>query len=208
MSRQMRALVRWGVFLLLAEASRAFAPGFSRPVTPRTQPLSVSLLPSEDCDDPRRQSYTLTREEINPLIQLGEGEKDKIVNGFGLWCAVASLISGPIWLAAMMLVDRVVNKSNPEWDPHRAIYDGTGKIWSKAWLTMTGSFPTVSGDVERLKAGHGPCLYVANHASWLDIPILCTVLDPVFKFIAKGELSKVPCIGEQLSGVSRFPSIS
>ena len=34
-----------------------------------------------------------------------------------------------------------------------------------------------------------------------DIPVLCTVLDPVFKFIAKGELSKVPCIGTQLSGV-------
>jgi hypothetical protein len=27
------------------------------------------------------------------------------------------------------------------------------------------------------------------------------VLDPVFKFIAKGELSNVPCIGQQLTGV-------
>ena len=34
------------------------------------------------------------------------------------------------------------------------------------------------------------------------IPVLCTVLDPVFKFIAKGELLKVPCIGQQLEGVS------
>jgi 1-acyl-sn-glycerol-3-phosphate acyltransferase len=34
----------------------------------------------------------------------------------------------------------------------------------------------------------------------VDIPVLCTVLDPVFKFIAKGELAKVPCIGTQLSG--------
>ena len=67
---------------------------------------------------------------------------------------------------------------------------------------MTNSYPTVSGNLERVRKGNelGPCLYVANHASWLDIPVLCTVLDPVFKFIAKGELSKVPCIGTQLSG--------
>jgi len=87
-------------------------------------------------------------------------------------------------------------------DVNKAEYDNTGKIWSKAWLAATNSYPTISGDVERLKAGNdlGACLFVANHASWLDIPVLCTVLDPVFKFIAKGELAKVPCIGHQLSG--------
>ena len=90
-----------------------------------------------------------------------------------------------------------------EWDKHRAVYDKTGKIWSKAWLSLTNSYPTSSGEVDFLReGGKGPCLYVANHASWLDIPVICTVLDPVFKFIAKGELSKVPCIGQQLSGVS------
>lgn len=30
-------------------------------------------------------------------------------------------------------------------------------------------------------------LIVANHASWLDIPVLCTAVDGPFKFIAKGE---------------------
>ena len=104
-------------------------------------------------------------------------------------------------MAAMMLVDTVIHqqKDDNEWDPHRSIYDSTGKIWAKVWLTLIDSFPTISG--EPLMTGR-PCLYVANHASWLDIPVLCTVLDPVFKFIAKGELSKVPCIGQQLRGVS------
>ena len=99
---------------------------------------------------------------------------------------------------AMKLVERMDN------DDNRSLYDKTGKIWSKTWLTMTNSYPTITGNLERLKAGDegGACLFVANHASWLDIPVLCTVLDPVFKFIAKGELAKVPCIGTQLSGVS------
>jgi 1-acyl-sn-glycerol-3-phosphate acyltransferase len=101
-------------------------------------------------------------------------------------------------MLAMKLVHRM------EDDDNRQLYDTTGKIWSKTWLILINSYPTITGDLERLKAGNdnGACLFVANHASWLDIPVLCTVLDPVFKFIAKGELSKVPCIGTQLSGVS------
>jgi 1-acyl-sn-glycerol-3-phosphate acyltransferase len=145
------------------------------------------------------KSFALSREEIKPLIRIGEGEKEKVVNAFGLWCAAVSVITGPIWMAAMMIVNSI-NERDEEWDPHRAFYDSIGKIWAKTWLTMTNSYPTTSGDVERLKEGHGPCLYVANHASWLDIPVLCTVMDPVFKFIAKGELRKVPCIGQQLDG--------
>ncbi|GMH77021.1 hypothetical protein TL16_g07264, partial [Triparma laevis f. inornata] len=43
-------------------------------------------------------------------------------------------------------------------------------------------------------------LIVANHASWLDIPVLCTAVDGPFKFIAKGELTQVPLIGQQLTG--------
>ena len=99
-------------------------------------------------------------------------------------------------MAAMKIVQNMEN------DEHRSLYDMTGKIWSKVWLTMTNCYPTVTGDVDRLKAGNGACLYVANHASWMDIPVLCTVLDPVFKFISKKELEKVPCIGTQLAGVS------
>lgn len=41
---------------------------------------------------------------------------------------------------------------------------------------------------------------MANHASWLDIPVLCTCLDNVFKFISKSELKNAPCIGQQLRG--------
>jgi 1-acyl-sn-glycerol-3-phosphate acyltransferase len=147
----------------------------------------------------------LTQEEARPIITLGKEEgKQKIINAYGLWCAIVSLATAPIWFVAMFVLNQV-GKINKDWDPDRAIYDKTGKLWCKSWLTMIDSYPTCSGDVERLKEGglvQGPCLYVANHASWLDIPVICTVLDPVFKFIAKGELVKIPCIGQQLTGVS------
>jgi len=139
----------------------------------------------------------LSQDEINPIFKIGEPPKQKLINVHGMWCLLVSLLTGPIWLLAMAIVAKKGDN-----DVNKAEYDNTGKIWSKAWLAATNSYPTVSGNMERLKAGHdaGACLFVANHASWLDIPVLCTVLDPVFKFIAKGELTSVPCIGQQLAG--------
>jgi hypothetical protein len=173
-------------FVSELQTQKSFSPGLKIGVSP-------NLIGEVDS-----QSFVLSREEVNPLFSVGKGEKEKLVNGFGLWTLFVSLITGPIWMLAMKLVHRM------EDDENRQLYDMTGKIWSKTWLTLINSYPTISGDLERLKAGNdnGACLFVANHASWLDIPVLCTVLDPVFKFIAKGELSKLPCIGTQLSGVS------
>ena len=93
-------------------------------------------------------------------------------------------------------------------DDHRAKFDYTGKIWCRTYLSLTNSYPILEGDVDRLKVGphgemsDGACLFVANHASFLDIAVLCTVLDPVFKFIAKDSLRKFPGVGTQLVGVS------
>lgn len=150
------------------------------------------LSSSIDDDD-----FALSKEESHPLIRVGEGEKEKVVNAFGLWCAFVSVVTGPIWSAAMSIVDATVNESM---DPHRSIFDGAGKLWAKVWLTMAGCYPSITGDLQNIEQKETACLYVANHASWLDIPVLCTVLSPVFKFIAKGELAKVPCVGQQLKG--------
>jgi 1-acyl-sn-glycerol-3-phosphate acyltransferase len=186
----------------------------------------------EEGDDEAAQRklgcFRLTKEEIRPIIRLGSGNNKKVINAFGLWCAVVSALTCPIWWAAMATLkaiyeyrekagsadvdgDGKARRARKAFDPHRAWYDKTGKIWSNVYLRLTNSYPTISGDVERLReatlasptngTGNGAYLYVANHASWLDIPVLCTVLHPVFKFIAKGELRKVPCIGQQLEGV-------
>jgi 1-acyl-sn-glycerol-3-phosphate acyltransferase len=140
------------------------------------------------------------------LNHIGLDENEKIINIFGLWCLFISLITGPLWMFAMLIVNAMY-KCNNTFDAHRSIYDQTGKIWSKVWLSLINSYPIISGNVDVITTTSkniGPCLYVANHSSWIDIPILCTVLDPAFKFIAKGELRSVPCIGQQLDGVRSF----
>lgn len=162
---------------------------------------AVTRLSSTALTDVQASSFVLSDEQVKPIIRLGKGDKEMVINAHGMWCAAVSLITAPIWSVAMSIV-AFLNKMNEDWDPTRSIYDMTGKMWSRTWLSMINSYPTFSGEVELIRESQGPCLYVANHASWLDIPVLCTVLDPVFKFIAKGELRKVPCIGQQLAGVS------
>lgn len=159
--------------------------------------LSVSISTNEI---EKEMSAVLSDDEVKPLIRLNkESASEKVVNAYGLWTLFVSLATCPFWLVAMKIVD-AVNKSNPEMDPHKSIYDSTGKIWSKVWLSLSGCYPAITGNVDQISAERGPCLYVANHASWLDIPVLCTVLHPVFKFISKGELKNLPCIGDQLTG--------
>lgn len=189
-------------FLLLVDQATAFAPNTAvrSPTTTTTTSRTVAISPPEYEGDVDPRSFLLSKDEVKPLIVLGKGEKEKVVNAFGLWCFVCSVITGPIWMLAMKLVHQMGEK-----DEHRAMFDSTGKIWSKTFLTLIDSYPTVSGNTKWLNEGNdalGACLFVSNHASWLDIPVLCTVLDPVFKFISKAELSKVPCIGTQLLGVS------
>jgi 1-acyl-sn-glycerol-3-phosphate acyltransferase len=196
-------LKRTGISLILLLSSKDVARSFllpsssttttSRQETSRNVGVTPNLDGNSNVDT---RSFLLSKEDVKPIITLGEGEKEKVINAFGFWCMVVSFLTGPPWMLAMKLVQKMEN------DTHRELFDMTGKVWAKSWLTLTNSYPTISGNLERVRKGNdlGPCLYVANHASWLDIPVLCTVLDPVFKFIAKGELAKVPCIGTQLSG--------
>jgi hypothetical protein len=190
--------------LLCVASTHAFVP--SRGSTHRHRHLKSKLpasVPLQPLVADRESRFVLTDDQVKPIIRLGSGDSEKVVNAYGLWCVAVSIVTAPIWSAAMALVS-LLSKINADFDPDGAIYDKTGKIWAKTWLTLIDSFPTFSGDIDRLKGHKGPCLFVANHASWLDIPVLCTVLDPVFKFIAKGELRKAPCIGQQLVGVSAF----
>src|SRR5690606_31530179 len=57
---------------------------------------------------------------------------------------------------------------------------------------------TVRGEgLDRL-AEAGPCVYVANHQSWLDILAVLDVLPGSLRFVAKKELGRVPLFGRAL----------
>eukprot|EP00520_Triparma_pacifica_P018964 CAMPEP_0118654916 /NCGR_PEP_ID=MMETSP0785-20121206/12644_1 /TAXON_ID=91992 /ORGANISM="Bolidomonas pacifica, Strain CCMP 1866" /LENGTH=327 /DNA_ID=CAMNT_0006547607 /DNA_START=122 /DNA_END=1102 /DNA_ORIENTATION=- len=145
--------------------------------------------------DPIFQSQSFSTTSYGPSIQIA----GKYVNIFGLYTFIVSVASAiPYYVGLKAVKAWLETKPEEERESYKD-YDNVGKLWSKGWLASTFSYPTVINP-HLLNTVSGGCLIVANHASWLDIPALCTVLDRPFKFIAKGELTAVPLIGLQLEG--------
>ncbi len=66
---------------------------------------------------------------------------------------------------------------------------------ARAFLRSAGIALSVDG-AERLPAG--PCVVVANHASYLDGVVACAALPPRFAFVIKKEMVRVPLAGLML----------
>lgn len=63
-------------------------------------------------------------------------------------------------------------------------------MMAKGVMRLTGSKITVNG-AEHLPSDE-TVLYVANHQSYMDIPVLMTILDRSVGFIAKDDMGKIP----------------
>lgn len=87
-------------------------------------------------------------------------------------------------------------------DKPGGIFDHTPRVWSRITLWAAGVRATVH-DPERM-AGGEPRIYVSNHLSWFDIPVLSAVL-PRYKFVAKAELFKVPVFGPAIRAIGMVP---
>ena len=89
----------------------------------------------------------------------------------------------PAWLLVLML---------PAKDTGRILKQG-----ARLFLRLAGAFPQVRG-MERLK-GEGPVIWIANHASYLDVSFLIAVLPAGVHFVGKQELLKVPVLSTFIS---------
>lgn len=78
----------------------------------------------------------------------------------------------------MQLVEELVNKHIPH--------------WSRGILKVTGVFLSVEG-LENIPKDTA-CVFVGNHRSYYDIPILLTALDAPHGILAKEELEKIPLL--------------
>lgn len=143
---------------------------------------------------------------MNPIFQFDKNGKTKVINSTGLFHILVLGATMPFWMAAMETLQFLGDRFEG-FDVNRAKFDYSGKVWCRTYLGLTDCYPEIAGDVQRLKdntdrgtEATGACMFVANHASFLDIPLLCCVLDPVFKFIAKDSLANFPAIGKQLVG--------
>ena len=146
-------------------------------------------------------------EECGPYLTI----KGKSINAFGALYGLQSvLLLGPLWWAALTLCEKVCEATG--WDEDRVFHDGIGKAWS--WLNMAvgGCSPAEVTGKDNLPAPGLPALYVSNHASWFDIPLVAQTIPNSFKFIAADELRDLPLVGQQLTdgaprGVADVPGL-
>ena len=64
--------------------------------------------------------------------------------------------------------------------------------WSRGILKVTGVSLSVEG-LENIPKDR-PCVFVANHRSYYDIPLLLASLDEPYGILAKEELGKIPLL--------------
>jgi len=163
---------------------------------------TTAKIPTASTYSPSTPSNVLSINEMKPLIKFNKNGKQKVLNATGLFHLAVIISTMPFWLFAMEIL-QWLGSNVEDFDENRALFDYSGKIWCRTYLSLTDCYPEIAGDISRLKdddGTNGACLFVANHASFLDIAVLCCVLDPVFKFIAKDSLKKFPGVGKQLVG--------
>lgn len=67
-----------------------------------------------------------------------------------------------------------------------------GKRWARNTLKITGTTVEIHGEENIVD---GPCLFVSNHQSYMDIPIIVSIAKSHLGFVAKKELAEVPLFG-------------
>ncbi|MCX7058010.1 MAG: lysophospholipid acyltransferase family protein, partial [Proteobacteria bacterium] len=100
--------------------------------------------------------------------------------GYGLWC----------WLVFALVALTALLLGVPA--PRLAWRRQIARRVARAYLSLTGARFVVRG-LEHLPAG--PCVVVANHASYIDGLVLVAALPARFAFVIKNEMVRVPLAG-------------
>lgn len=83
------------------------------------------------------------------------------------------------------------------------VQHGFARVWSKAILATLGANVSVQG-LEKIDTS-APHVYVVNHLSALDIPLLYVHLPFQFRILAKRELFRYPFLGWHLRRSGQIP---
>ncbi len=132
----------------------------------------------------KKRSWLISLIPKQPLLRIF---KTKATNVWGIVFGMQCWSLMLVWMMGMILF-MPFKILFPDLDRNGILIDAGGRWWSRL-VTFPHSIPRIDG-YKNLPPRTEPCLYIANHASWLDIPILGGYLPPM-KFVCKKELTKV-----------------
>ncbi len=103
-----------------------------------------------------------------------------------VWAVLASVVFG----STCILLSYFSKTGNL---PHRV-----ARIWARSILGVSGIKVTING-LDNLIADR-PVIYMVNHQSNFDIPVLLGRLPVQFRWLAKAELFRIPILGQGMRG--------
>lgn len=83
-------------------------------------------------------------------------------------------------------------------EEHRALVDKTVRGWAQLLMKNIGVPVTVEG-AENLPGQDETVVFVSNHQSYIDIPVMLGYLEAPHPLMAKRELGKVPFLGKWMT---------
>jgi 1-acyl-sn-glycerol-3-phosphate acyltransferase len=111
-------------------------------------------------------------------------------------------VTGPlVALATMLMASLSVAAS---------VFDSTGRAQhriAQAWARMLLAITRVRVEVEGLEkiAPEGSYLFVSNHQSYMDIPVILSNISAQFRFMANWYLFRIPFLGHHLKRAGHLP---
>jgi 1-acyl-sn-glycerol-3-phosphate acyltransferase len=77
------------------------------------------------------------------------------------------------------------------------------RVWARWVLTIPGIFPKVKREADPREV-KGPCIFVANHSSYLDIVISYLAVPTYFVYMGKAEIDKAPLLRMFFKGMNIY----
>ncbi len=108
-----------------------------------------------------------------------------------------------IWLYTIVL--GALSLLSSFFDESGRIQHGFARLWSRTILKTIGASPQVEG-LEKIDTAKA-AVYVVNHLSALDIPVLYANLPFQFRILAKKELFRYPFMGWHLRRSGQIPVV-
>ncbi|MCY4076970.1 MAG: AMP-binding protein [Acidobacteria bacterium] len=109
------------------------------------------------------------------------------------WCARAGRLAFTVWVVTLVAATAPVAWALVRLGPGGRRVDRIVGRWTRLLMTLAGCRVEVAG--RESTAAEGPAVFVANHASYLDSPLMMSVLPGGARFAVKARLTGYPILG-------------